>query len=330
MNFMKITMHHRYVREGAIALSCIALGAGAVFLLKYDFCPRYDFINKRAVCGQESVLNKAGYIQLENDLKMLILKEKTAGTVEEVGVYFRDLRNGPIFGINEDHRFIPASLLKLPLVLTLFSIKEDKTDLLDKQLLYSASSIGNLSIPDEIAVSPDLQEGKRYALEQIMASTLKYSDNLAYYMLVEYLNSSVPGGGQAILRTFQEIGIVDPRDINEAAMSARSYASIFRLLYNASYLDPVDSELLLSWLAQTTFKDGLYAGIPREVTVAHKFGIRHDQNGGIDLHDCGIVYYPGNPYILCVMTHGHDEQKLTSFIATVSKMVYDEVHSRRK
>jgi hypothetical protein len=63
--------------------------------------------------------------------------------------------------------------------------------------------------------------------------------------------------------------------------------------------------------------------------VAHKFGIR-DIAGEQEkqFHDCGIVYYPKRPYLLCVMTRGNDIQQAIAFIREVSRRVYDQVDIR--
>jgi hypothetical protein len=62
------------------------------------------------------------------------------------------------------------------------------------------------------------------------------------------------------------------------------------------------------------------------VKVAHKYGERgiyeDTQLTGIELHDCGIVYAPGSPYYLCVMTRGKDTSKLAKVIASISAAVY--------
>ena len=67
--------------------------------------------------------------------------------------------------------------------------------------------------------------------------------------------------------------------------------------------------------------------------MAHKFG----ENTDIDLttgtqvdkelHDCGIVYVPQKPYLLCVMTRGQDFNSLTNVISSISKIVYNLVTS---
>src|SRR6185369_10918084 len=45
----------------------------------------------------------------------IIDTRKASADVSEASVYFRDLNNGPWFGINQDNNYFPASLLKLPL-----------------------------------------------------------------------------------------------------------------------------------------------------------------------------------------------------------------------
>ena len=45
------------------------------------------------------------------------------------------------------------------------------------------------------------------------------------------------------------------------------------------------------------------------------------------LHDCGIIYYPNNTYLLCIMTRGKDFKQLESVIAGISKTVYEVVAS---
>lgn len=75
-------------------------------------------------------------------------------------------------------------------------------------------------------------------------------------------------------------------------------------------------------MSQTEFKEGLNRGLPAEITVAHKFGER-DLGQQKELHDCGIVYYPNQPYLLCVMTKGADFDDLSETIGEISKLVYN-------
>jgi beta-lactamase class A len=120
-----------------------------------------------------------------------------------------------------------------------------------------------------------------------------------------------------------------PGVADDSTVTVRGYSGFFRILFNASYLNKDDSEYILSLLAQSDFTDGLVAGVPSGVPVAHKFGERELSDSSLDqIHDCGIVYYPGHPYLLCVMTEGHNTAKQISAIKQISAAVYHEVDTQ--
>ena len=50
-----------------------------------------------------------------------------------------------------------------------------------------------------------------------------------------------------------------------------------------------------------------------------------DRSLKIELHDCGIVYHPQNPYIICIMTKGGDINSEKLQIQKISKAVYNGV-----
>lgn len=87
------------------------------------------------------------------------------------------------------------------------------------------------------------------------------------------------------------------------------------------------SSKALDMLSRSLFQSWLVTGVPQSTIVSHKFGERNIWDGK-QLHDCGIVYYPSNPYILCVMTRGYDYDTLAYIIQNISKSIYDEVDSQ--
>lgn len=108
-------------------------------------------------------------------------------------------------------------------------------------------------------------------------------------------------------------------------MSPKDLSTVFRSLYNSSLYEWQLSEQALKLMSQTTFKQGIVAGVPEGTAVSHKFGENTDE-----LHDCGIVYYPEHPYLICVMTRGGDFDKLVTSISQISKTVWDFVDSLHK
>ena len=170
-----------------------------------------------------------------------------------------------------------------------------------------------------------------YMIDELLMRMIKYSDNRAYYVLREYLKQLSPHT-DLLKETFVDLGIVDPQDYLDETITVKSYASTFVQLYYASFFQNKElSEKALSMLSDVDFEQGINAGIPGGIPVAHKFGERTGFDGGLkQLHDCGIVYYPHNPYLICIMTRGLDFQNLTQVIASISRMTYEEVDSRRR
>jgi beta-lactamase class A len=236
--------------------------------------------------------------------------------VETVAVYFRDLNNGPWFGIGEKDDFLPASLLKVPLMMAVF-----KQSMKDKQFLEEIHmATGSENGKEFFQGTDQLVAGKNYTVDQMVESMIIHSDNNASKLLNSFISIEV------LKKTFVELGAEFP-DKPGYSISIRTYASFFRILYNSTFLNQELSEKALRLLSKTDFKAGLVAGVPKKLTVAHKFGERQMSDGKKQLHDCGIVYYPDKPYIICVMTRGTNFDQLAGVIARISEEVYAGVNS---
>lgn len=323
---------HKYRKLIFIMVGILLVGVHFFRFHRDIFClSSYHFINEDFSCRKKHTISKASYVILEKDIQTYIASITTTNKVHNISVYFRDLRGGPIMGINEKDDFAPASLLKLPLVITLFSLDEEDESFLDKEIVYTRDILTEYGSPEQIERSNiKLKEGHRYSLSTLAKSAVVDSDNTAYYLIVDYLNKHVPQGSDKILQTWQELGVLDPRTPEEETVSVREYASLYRILYNSGYLSVSNSDTILNWLTQSTFKKGLRVGVPQSIKIAHKFGERMNSQGIKQLHDCGIIYYPENPYLLCIMTKGKDFDELSEAIETISAMVYEEVNGRKQ
>lgn len=312
-------------------VAAFALGGTAgVFGFKYlSVCKvKYSYINSSLGCSPNTNFDKSNPIVLKDKLMSFINSEQKSGNINEASVYFRDLSDGPTLGINEDDLFISASLLKLPIALTYYKLSEEEIpDILSQKLGFQITR-GKDELVQFFKPSKSVDPNSTYTVSDLIFYSLAYSDNLSNDVLRTYLGT-VGSGQDFLLRTFKELGLVEPASITTSDISTRAYASIFRQLYNASYLSNEDSEKILSILAQSEFDLGIVGGVPKEVKVANKFGER-DLNKEKQLHDCGIVYYPGNPYLICVMTRGTDYGRLADVIKEISSIVYKEMDSRAK
>lgn len=248
-----------------------------------------------------------------------VIDEKTHnGSITNASVYFRDLGNGPWFGINEDEKFTPASLLKVSILISYYKMIEANPSLLDNKFLAEDDYIP--SATQNIIPTREIEVGKEYSVKELLDLMITESSNHATQILLKSLPES------QVNETYLDLGIEIPSLQNtENYMSVKDYSSFFRVLYNASYLNKQYSEEALELLSRSKYKKALVAGLPEDVLVAHKFGER-EYNGLKQLHDCGIIYKQDKNYLLCVMTRGKDFNTLSSVIKDISKIVFDNVH----
>ncbi|MFZ2151235.1 MAG: serine hydrolase [Candidatus Absconditicoccaceae bacterium] len=248
------------------------------------------------------------------------------GDITDLSVYFRNFNNGNRFGVKEKALFSPASLMKLPLLLAYFKKDETENGFLQRKLIFTKNGTSD-NYKQNIMPSKRLQVGKEYKLIDIINQMIEYSDNEASIFLEKNIEID------EFKRVFTDIGIEFPPITDgqfDNNIRVVDYSSFFRVLFNSSYLNRENSEKVLNMLTKTKFKDGLVAGISDEnILISHKFGERSIfGNNGIErkqLHDCGIVYYPDHPYLLCIMTRGYDRNKLKSVLQEVSSIVFEKV-----
>ena len=276
----------------------------------------YTYVSPLLSCPEVEInhLDNSAINELEEVLQQEISARKNNGDIVNAGLYFRQLRGGPWRGINHELEFFPRSLLKVPLVMSLYKEAEKKPSLLLAQLKYEPSGE---AAPQHFGHN-GLVPGQTYSIEDLVRAALIDSDNGAAVMLSNVV------GMDAVQESYAKLGIEIPVIKGEYTTTVRNYASFFRILYNATYLSPEASEHILKTLSEASFTSGLVAGVPRSIAVAHKFGEqgRADLNL-VQLHDCGIVYHPKRPYLLCVMTAGRDFDQLAKSIQKLSEIVYD-------
>ena len=282
----------------------------------------YDFVNPLLECEVEGEQALKSYVPFEKKIKNRVNEEIILPNKNmHLSVYFRNLNNGPWFGINEKEYFSPASLLKVPIMIAYFKEMEENSELADREIFMDENRAS--SFRQDAAPSNGIETEKKYTVENLIERMIVHSDNDAMSLLLDNISP------EKLIKVYADLGVVAPDDQNiDNFMSVKDYASFFRILYNAAYLEKKSSEKALKLLSKSDFKGGLVAGMPENIKISHKFGERGlEEASGYkrQLHDCGIVYYEKYPYLLCVMTRGDDLKKLSSVIAGVSKIVFEEI-----
>jgi beta-lactamase class A len=167
-------------------------------------------------------------------------------------------------------------------------------------------------------IAHPLVVGEHYAPNTLLERMITESDNESAYLLYRFVGDELAG------EVYTELGLPVPFANQDYNVRVRDYATFFRILYNATYLSPESSERALELLTRSDFDKGISAGIPAGIPIANKFGERdYGRAGDSQLHDCGIVYAPKRPYMLCIMTQGSGIERLSEVIRDISAAVYE-------
>lgn len=276
-------------------------------LLSYDFSQANQYLRDN---------------NLNSRLNNFVAQQIKQGNAQNISVYIRNLIDNSWAGVNEDQQYHPGSMLKVLIMMAYYREAELDPTLLNKTLLYSSqtnqeANAVNFSAPSNLTV------GQSYGINKLLEDMIAESDNGAETLLLDNVDHKI------LNNAYDDLGIQNPDSATtDYTISPKQFSSFLRILYNSTYLTEQYSEQALTIMDQSTFKDGLEAGVPSNLQVSHKYGERVDNTDGnvqaVELHDCGIIYAPNHPYSICVMTKGLDEGNLKAVIKGVSNLVYKE------
>jgi beta-lactamase class A len=252
---------------------------------------------------------------INESINNIISNYKQYQNVTSASVYLRDFESTEWTVHNEGEQYEPGSLFKVPILVALLKMNEEKPGLLDKKIPYTKIYSIDKKVMFE---SKSIELGKQYSVRELLKYMIVYSDNNATALLETILDYKTTA------KMFTDLGLTAPDfKADNYYFTVRDYSLFMRAIYNASYLNSEDSEYAAQLLTQTQFKDGIINGLPSGTVVAHKFG----ESGHIDLvqlHESAIVYLNDNAYLLTVMTKGKDMKTLSKLIAEISKTVYND------
>lgn len=264
-----------------------------------------------------SLLAKRIFVDDPTDIlvNFIPLRKKLRTIVEPWGetfsFYFEYLPTGTSIGVNEKTEFEIASLVKIPTALAYYR-KEEHAG------LGFGEKIVTLEEKHLDRGYGDLWEkgaGFQISIEDAMYRMLALSDNTAANVIADTIPQDYFTG------VFDGLDITMNDKNGVLVISTKGYASILKSLYFAGIVSKENSQKILDILARTPFDDKLRSGVPESVTVSHKIGVYGDI-----YQDCGIVYEPNRPYLLCMYSHS-TEKVATARMSEISKEIYSFVHS---
>lgn len=242
-----------------------------------------------------------------------VMKARHAEKKLPVGIYFEYLPTGSSIGVNDQFEIELGSLAKVPAIMA----------------VYKSIEAGDLSLETVLKIKPEhinnlygslwkSGAGAEVKVSEAIELALVESDNTAINVLLD----SIPEGSHEAV--FSKLDLPKTTDGIYPVLSPKSFASVFRNLFLSSYLDYSHSNNVLETLTRTNFVDKIPAGLPADVKMAHKIGVFQVENQQTVYNDCGIVYVPDRPYLLCIMS-ATDEMVAREEMIAYSMMVYSYV-----
>lgn len=246
----------------------------------------------------------------KNVLEKFLKKEKGS-----YSVYYKDLKTGQEFGINENKLLTAASLNKLLIVSYLYNLaRESQINLEDKITIQKEDiqDYGTGSLRYE-------GEGKPYSLKTLTMLSLEQSDNTAAHVL------SLRLGEDKIQEYAKKLGLVSTIMVDNKT-TARDMGKILELIYLKKITTEALTGELLDFMRDTDFEDRLVRDLPSSIVVYHKAADATNM-----VHDVGIIdpavggASEGNAFILAVLTSDiKDEENAKRTIGKIAKFIYDQ------
>lgn len=272
---------------------------------------------------------------------------------EQVGLAVHDLATGRRLLIDERVSFHAASTMKVPVMMELFRLAATGqlrlTDRLPVRNSFTSIVDGSefrLTAADDSDQEIYNLVGREMPILDLIDRMITQSSNLATNILIEQarpnnINQLARRLGAIDLRVLR--GVEDNKAFRAGRNNTTTALDLMLLLVaiaEGRFIPAADCEKMIEILARQKFNDGIPAGLPKGMLVAHKTGeiTRHK-------HDAAIVYPQltvGNattfferssrkPYVIVVLTRGIAESERSDrLIAEISSIVYRMIRPNEK
>lgn len=271
---------------------------------------QYNLLAKRLFL-EEPNNNKINFTPLRESLNSYFANNNLNGG----NLYFEYLPTGTSIRISGDEQLVAASLMKVPVAMDVYKSAELGRIKLDDVISLKAEWLNN-----EYGTLYKQGAGYRLTVREAVKIMLEDSDNTALFALAAANDGKLSDTESSLNYIDLDYKVNSDQTIS---VNARSYSSVLKCLYFACYNTKDDSQLMLNNLVNSTYKNRLKAGVGNSnIAVAHKIGTNLNNNQS----DCGIVYYPKNNYLLCIMIPGPGTSATDKKISDISKIVYDFIN----
>ena len=286
-----------------------------------SFSPASVLSNPRPLVSGSSSTSLSDAEQQKQLEKYLTVETALLGVSDSISLYFKDLDHGKEFSIEPTKSWIPASTIKTYVVLEAFRQRDLGLINFNQTVTITADNV----VPTELETDefPRLREGTTATIKQLIEAMVTQSDNTAYNSLLDVLdrrniNLALKNIGLTETVVGEKLNLDDSQFQQDLAVPGRQpntttvkdLASFFDLLYNHKI---ADSDEILAIFKRQKINNMIPALLPAGTEVAHKTG-----DWAPIYHDGGVVFKPGDPFILTVFTNSGDP----TIVSQLAKVAY--------
>jgi beta-lactamase class A len=259
-----------------------------------------------AVCSSLTLQGQKRKSDLQNNLNNLI--QNFQG---QAGLYVRNLKTGETYGISADTLFPTASMIKIPIAVSLFDQIEKGNVDYHAEFVYKDSLHYDGGGEDMVG---SFRDGEKISLQKLVMAMLNLSDNTAS-LWCQYL----AGTGIAINELLQKEGFEKTR-INSRTpgredfrskygwgqTTPREMAELLTKINEGKIVSAAASERLIRTLNNNYWDAEAPSEIPPYVQVVSK-------NGALDQSRSEVVLVnaPHGDYVFCIITKNQKDQSWT-------------------
>ncbi len=231
----------------------------------------------------------------------------------QVGFYYKNLVTGDTLGYHEDEQFLPASIVKLPLLAAMLMMRErGETDFRDSITIHKDQKLPGCGVVQHM--TGDQNGDVTLDIDSLYKFMIAISDTTATNALYRHY------GNDRIIAAFRELGLVGTQfnrayyDEERENRGIQNYfvpkeiGDLLEKMYRRSLISPAASEELERILLQQQVNHKMGGKLPLGFPIAHKTGEEEDKT-----HDVGIVYGK-EPFIACFASYQSDLPTFEDFI----------------
>jgi len=246
----------------------------------------------------------------------LEIQRKAPGAI--FGIAVKDLVTGEKILLNSDVPFLPASVIKIPVMVEVYhQVALGKLSMQEPLILksyYKLPGSGNLQY---------LKDGSPFTIERLVDLMITDSDNTATHMLIARL------GSQNINRYMRQLGlkktIIKDYTLIEKSPGLCNISSpddmlhLLELMYKKQLISARVSTEMLSIMKRQHHRWGIPRFLPAHVIIANKTGsMDHVRN------DVGIIFDQKHPYIVVIFSKKIPPKVNGSIlVGFISKIIYE-------